>query len=182
VLIACVLPVVTHFILRTYGLQQIFGARGPVNALLMTAGAVQEPLPLTKSSFGTVIALTSWLLPVSVFFMYMVVRSVSRELLDAAVLLGATPVGVLRSVWIPQTSSGATLLLTINFCLAYGTYLSPRLLGGLEDLTVVVLIGQMLNEGRSAEAAMVGTVATVVPVLLMFVVLLVRRVYWRHGT
>jgi ABC-type spermidine/putrescine transport system permease subunit I len=142
-------------------------------------GLIVEPLPLTKSAFGTVMALTSWLLPVSVFFMYMVVRSVPRELIDAAVLLGAGRAAILRNVWLPQTTPGAMLLLTINFCLGYGTYLSPRLLGGLEDVTVVVLIGQLLNEGRSAQAAMVGTIATAIPLVIAAIVFLARRIHAR---
>ena len=80
-------------------------------------------------------ALTSWLLPVSIFFMYVVVRRAPRT----GRCRGPSRAGrtaLLRSVWLPQTSSGAILLLTINFCLGYGTYLSPRLLGGMEDITV----------------------------------------------
>jgi ABC-type spermidine/putrescine transport system permease subunit I len=180
-LVLSLLPIVFHFVLRTFGLHVLLGPGGVVNSALVQAELVREPLPLTYSAWGTMLALVSWLLSVSVFYMYLAARHVPRDLVDAAASLGAGPVATLRAVWLPLTAPAAVMLYAINFALGYGTYMSPELLGGLEDITVVRLIAQLLREGRSPEAVAFATLATAFPVALFVLLGRIRRALARRG-
>lgn len=77
------------------------------------------PLGLTDTRTGLVIAHTSLLLPFAFGIILANVQSVNRTAETAAVSLGAGPVRVLRSVLLPQISSGLVIAFLLGFLISF---------------------------------------------------------------
>ena len=161
--IICMAPITVHLVLRAHGLEVILGRGGVVNALFTWSGITTAPLDLVFSRTGTIIGLVSWLLPLAIFYMHVAIRGIPQNLLDAAKCLGASRGSTCIRLVAPMCAPQIIVLLGLTFCLSMGAFITPRLLGGLDDYTLVMLVADLLQEGRRPEAAAVGVFAVVVP-------------------
>jgi len=146
VLMAFVLiPFWTSILVRTFAWIVILGKNGLVNHLLGRLGLIDEPAKLLFNMTSVQIGMVHVLLPFMVFPLYGVMSRIDPSLVRVARSLGASPRRAFLRVFLPLSLPGLGAGCVITFLLAVGFYVTPALLGGQGEITLVMLIDMMVN-------------------------------------
>jgi putrescine transport system permease protein len=129
-LMLVVLPFWTSFLLRVTAWIGILQDGGPLNALLLAAGIVSEPVPLLYTDFAMYLGITYGYLPFLVLPLYATLVKLDPALLEAAADLGARPWRVFLTVTLPLSMPGVVAGVLLVFIPAVGEFVIPELLGG----------------------------------------------------
>ncbi len=163
-LIAVLLPFWTSLLVRTTAWVVLLQREGVVNAALLGAGAIDEPLPMIFNRFAVYVAMTHILLPFMVLPLYSVMKGVPDNLTRAALSLGASPWAAFRRVYLPLTLPGVGAGCLIVFIQALGYYITPALVGGAEDQMISYFIAfyasRTINWGMAAALSLMLLAAT----------------------
>ncbi len=144
---ACImLPLWTSVLVRTYAWMVILGRNGIVNRMLLDFGLLDEPLRMLNTRMAVVLGMVHVMLPFMILPIYSAVRGVDPELPKAAVGLGASPVRVFTTIWLPLTLRGVVAGVTLVFIVSLGFYITPALLGGGKVIMFAMLIEQQVRE------------------------------------
>jgi len=165
VLAICVFPLGVNIAFRVFGVQFVIAKLEAACERILTVVTLGEVSPpsILFSQAATVIGLVHWLLPIAVLVVFSAVARIRQDLIDNAELLGAPPLAVLFRVVLPSIMGEILLCFVLSFCLAYGAYITPAALGGLDDITLTRLIGNLLNEGQGASAALPAVIGILTP-------------------
>jgi putative spermidine/putrescine transport system permease protein len=106
---------------------------GIINQLLQSTGLIEEPVRLFRNRIGVYIAMTYILLPFMVLPILSVMQGISPIYMRAAASLGARPVRAFFKVYLPQTRPGIGAGVLLVFIMALGYYITPALIGGVND-------------------------------------------------
>lgn len=129
-MIFVILPFWTSVLVRTYAWLVILQRNGLVNEWLTGLGLVAGPLQLIHSFSGVVIGMTHILLPFLVLPLYASMRAIDRDLLRAAMNLGASPTATFWQVFFPLSLPGLAAGVVLIFVLCLGFFVTPALMGG----------------------------------------------------
>jgi putative spermidine/putrescine transport system permease protein len=143
---AVMIPFWTSVLARSLAWVILLGRRGVVNEWLVATGLVHQPLPLLFNSFGVQIGMVHVLLPFMILPIWAVLARLDPALPLAARSLGASPGRAFLYVVLPQSLPGLAAGMTLVFMLAVGFYITPALLGGPNDLTIVSLIEMVVRD------------------------------------
>jgi putative spermidine/putrescine transport system permease protein len=127
--LAVVAPLLVSIPVRNYGWMVILGDHGLINAALMGAGLLREPIPMMYTDAAVVIGLTNVLMPFVVLSVLASLDQMSPNLSEAAETLGASRMEVIRCVLLPLTLPGIVTGATLVFCIAISAYVTPALMG-----------------------------------------------------
>ncbi|MBM4028064.1 MAG: ABC transporter permease [Planctomycetes bacterium] len=136
------LPLWTSVLVRTYAWIILLGRNGVINRALLTLGIVDSPVPFLYNVPGVVIGMIHVLLPLMVLPLYAVMRRIDPDLLKAAAILGASPLGVFAYVYLPLSLPGVLAGFTLVFILSAGFYITPAIMGGGRVLNVAMILEQ----------------------------------------
>jgi putative spermidine/putrescine transport system permease protein len=128
-----IVPWMVSVVVRTYGWVVILGNRGTLNNLLMWLGVIHSPLRLLFNQIGVVIGLVHVFCPFMILSLLAVMQTLERSLDEAAMSLGAGPLGTFWRVTLPLTMPGLAAGASIVFLLSTGAVVTPLLLGGPRD-------------------------------------------------
>jgi putative spermidine/putrescine transport system permease protein len=142
-MLCIVIPFFTDILVRTYAWMVILGPTGVLNQMLRAAGA--GPVTLLYNRYGVLIGMTYALLPYMTLTLYSVMRGIDSSLLRAARSLGAGDWPVFRRVYLPLTLPGVAGGSLLVFILALGYFITPRLLGGMRDQMIAMVIEQQVE-------------------------------------
>jgi putative spermidine/putrescine transport system permease protein len=163
----CVLfPFWTSVLVRTFSWMLLLEQTGPVNRFLIYTGVLDQPASLLFNNTGVYIGMVHVLLPYAILPIYAAMISLDRRLLLASEGLGASPVTTFLRVYLPLTLRGVTAGAAFVFLLALGFFITPTLLGGLQNLTVPMLIDLFVSE------RLVWPLAAAASFSLLFIILL----------
>jgi putative spermidine/putrescine transport system permease protein len=127
----CVLvPFWLSVLIRAFAWLVILRGDGLVNASLMAAQLIAEPLPLVRNELGVVIGMVHFMVPYAVFPLLSSMEQIDDALLRAARGLGAGYWTVMRSVFVPLTAFGIAAAAIIVFVFSLGFFVTPAVLGG----------------------------------------------------
>ena len=143
---AVMIPFWTSVLARSLAWIILLGRRGVVNQWLVSIGLIEQPLPLLFNSFGVQIGMVHVLLPFMILPIWAVLARLDPALPLAARSLGASPGRAFLYVVLPQSLPGLAAGMTLVFMLAIGFYITPALLGGPNDLTIVSLIEMVVRD------------------------------------
>jgi putative spermidine/putrescine transport system permease protein/spermidine/putrescine transport system permease protein len=124
------LPFWTSVLVRTYAWLVILQRNGLVNDWLLALGLIGSPVQLVHNRLGVVIGMSHILLPFLVLPLFAAMRSIDRDLLRAALNLGATPRGAFWQVFFPLSLPGLLAGVVLVFVLCLGFFVTPALMGG----------------------------------------------------
>lgn len=143
-LMLVILPLWTSFLLRAYVWKIILGRDGLLAGFMNSVGLPSEALePLLYSDFSISIALIYIFIPFISLPVYAALDKVPTSLTEAATDLGAPPYAVFLHVVLPLTVPALLAGSTAVFCLSFGDFIAPALLGGPDNLMIAnVIIGQ----------------------------------------
>ncbi|THE64021.1 ABC transporter permease [Salinadaptatus halalkaliphilus] len=152
------LPLWIAIIIRYFGVSLFFLPTGPVQQLFGT------DFGILFSTTGTIIGLTSALLPFATLPIYNALQSIDEEYIHASQVLGATPLKTLRTVIFPLSLSGIIAGALFVYILAAGSFLAPAILGGPGDFMMANIIEQSFSYSIPLAAALsvVFTVALLI--------------------
>jgi spermidine/putrescine transport system permease protein len=175
-----VIPLWTSFLLRAFIWRIILGREGILNGVLVGTGIVDEPLSiLLYNMFSVCVALTYVFIPFVALPVYAALEKIPKELVEASMDLGGDAWTTLRRVVIPLSLPGVVTGAIFTFCLSFGDFVAPTLLGGPDVLMVAsVVINQF---GAAFDWPMGSALAVVVILVVATGVLLATRLERRDG-
>lgn len=164
-----ILPFWTSSLVRAYAWIALLGRGGIVNTTLIASGVIEAPLPLVFNSFGLYVGTVHIMLPYMILSLYSVIQGIDRNLVRAAQTLGAGPARAFVRVFLPLSLPGVAAGLLLVFVLTLGFFITPAILGGLRDETIVMLIEKLMNELMNwRRAAALATLLLVVTLCLYY--------------
>lgn len=177
-----VLPFWTSVLVRTTAWFILLQRQGPVNALLVGAGVLDQPAQLIFTRFAVLLAMVHVLLPFAVLPMYGVMRRLDPALMRAAGALGAAPWQAFLRVYLPLSAPGVAAAAVLVFLLAVGYWVTPALVGGATDQmvgnSIAAYTNETLNWGMAAALASLLMLLSAVAVLLARLIPGVRLAGW----
>jgi len=128
--ILVVLPLFIGNAVRAAGWMTLFGSKGFINFVLVKSGIAAEPLTIMYTETAVIIGIVTVNLPYMVLTLQSVIEGISRQVEEAALSLGATPLQAFRRIVWPLALPGTLAGLILTFILAMNAYATPVLLGG----------------------------------------------------
>ena len=166
-LILVLVPFWTSILVRVAAWIVLLQREGLVNKSLMTLSMVNEPVPLLFNRFGVIVAMLHILLPFMILPLYSVMKSVPASYVRAAISMGSSPLAAFFRVYVPQTYSGIGAGALLTFILCIGYYVTPALLGGVNDQMLSYYIARYTNvEVNFGMACALGAVLLVTTLFL----------------
>ncbi len=165
-LILAVLPFWTSYVVRSYAWLLVLAKQGIVNTFLLDTGIIVEPLAIASSRYATVIGFVHFFVMLLTLTIYANLKQLSPNYARAAADLGAGPWRTFWHVILPLTLPGIMVGAFLTFVLCIGDYITPKILGGSNELVLPQVI--MLQIGRRADFPN----AAALSILLMMVVTL----------
>ena len=89
-LILAMLPFWTNYLIRTYAWMVLLNRTGLINAGLIDAGVITEPLPLLYNEFAVILGLVYSYVPFVILAAYASLARLDRSLIEASADLGAS--------------------------------------------------------------------------------------------
>lgn len=129
-LLFVIMPFWTSVLVRTYAWLVLLQRNGLINTWLTDLGVISEPLQFAHNFTGVVIAMSHIMLPYLVLPLYASMKTIDRDLLRAAMNLGASPLASFRQVFFPLSVPGLTAGIILVFVLCLGFFVTPALMGG----------------------------------------------------
>lgn len=169
VILALTIPFWINEVLRTLAWYILLAFRGPLNALLLATGIIDEPVRW-YGDIGVLAGMTYAYILFMLFPIYNAIESLDRSQIEAARDLGAP---VWRTHWrivIPHAKAGIATGCVFTFMLAAGSYVAPALLGSPGSRWFTEIIYNWFFEGgdwnRGAAYALVLLVLCLAVVLI----------------
>ena len=158
------LPFWTSLLVRTVAWVVLLQREGVVNATLLRAGFIDEPLKMIFNRFAVYVAMVHVLLPFMILPLFSVMKAIPASYLRAAASLGAPPFVAWLRVYLPQTLPGIGAGCLMVFIQALGFYVTPALVGGADDQMTPYFIAfyasKTINWGMAAALALILLAAT----------------------
>jgi spermidine/putrescine transport system permease protein len=147
-LVAVVLPFWTNFLIRAYAWIVLLNSQGPVNALLIDLGLIDEPAGLLYNEGAVVTGLLYAYLPLMVLPLYASIERLDPQLAEASANLGARPARTFWSVTLPLTLPGVLTGSVFVFVPSLANFVIPELLGGNKTIMVGNLVRDQFLKTR----------------------------------
>ncbi|QHS18375.1 ABC transporter permease [haloarchaeon 3A1-DGR] len=168
VLLLIILPFWTNYIVRMYALINIFQSGGVLDTVMILVGLANEPSGIMYSHTAVLIGLAYVWLPLATFPFYASLTNMDGDLIDASKDLGAGPIKTFLRVTLPMTKNGVIAGIVLVAIPAFGSFITPALLGG----TNVLMVGMVIEQQFAASfnwpfGSALGMVVTVGVVLLI---------------
>lgn len=134
---AVIVPLWVSYLLRAYTWKTILGSEGVLNSFLIWAGILSEPSSLfIYNQFSMVLTLTYIFIPFMVMPIYTALEKIPRSLIEASGDLGVGPALTFLRVTLPLSVPGILAGATFTFCLTFGDFVAPFLVGGPDGMLV----------------------------------------------
>lgn len=154
-LLLLVIPFWINEILRTFSWFIILAFQGPLNALLLFFGIIDEPVRWLSGNGGVFIGMVYAYILFMLFPIYNAIESLDHNQVEAARDLGAPTWRTHWRVVIPHAKPGIAVGCIMTFMLAASSYAVPSILGGPGSRWFTEIIydwffdGQNWNQGSA---------------------------------
>ncbi|MET1231918.1 MAG: ABC transporter permease [Candidatus Limnocylindrales bacterium] len=130
-LILLLVPFWTSYLLRVMAWKLMLGEEGVINSVLLTTGAIGEPLSaLLYNRFAVSVTLVYVWIPFAALPIIAALQRVDPAVLDAAADLYASPAQQFRRVTLPLSLPGVIAAFFLVFIPTVGEYVTPLMVGG----------------------------------------------------
>jgi len=172
---AVIAPLWVSYLLRAYVWKTILGTEGILNSFLMSVGILAEPSDIfLYNQFAMVVTLTYIFIPFMVMPVYTALEKIPRNLVEASADLGMRPIPTFLKITLPLSMPGVAAGFTMTFCLTFGDFVAPFLVGGPDgNLVANVIVTQF---GTALNWPMGSALAIFVLVIVLAVLSLSDRV------
>ncbi len=169
-----IMPMWINLLLRTYGWITLLGRNGVLNRFLASFGS--GPLGIMYTPTAVVLGMIYEFLPFMVIQIYNALRKVDKNLIDAALDLGADKKTIFRKVIFPLSLPGVYTGIIMVFIPAISTFVVSNLLGGQK----VYMIGNLIDQQFTFTGDWgFGSATAIILMLILFLVLFIQRRFGR---
>jgi len=174
-LVACVVPFWTSFLIRVVAWRPMLGTEGAVNIVLMKLGLITQPISvLLFTELSVIIGMTQIYVVFMVGPIAFMLSRIEPSLIEAARDLGAGWGRILRTIILPLSMPGVVVGAIFVSVMVLGEFATPAALSGRKVNMLGNIIVTQVGSLKWAFAAVVGVVLTAVmaaaaAVLLRFV-------------
>ena len=178
-----IIPFWTNILIRTFAVLELIRNEGTINTVLMWTGIINEPIQMLYTEFSIMLGMTYVYLPLMVLPVYASMERFDFSLVEAGYDLYATRLRVLRRVILPLVKPGVIAGSILVFVPSLGAYVTPRVMGGGNNLMIGSLIELQFGQGRNwpLGAALSITLLVIVMLALMAYVRAAGSEEVRHG-
>jgi len=170
----CVLlPFWISVLVRTFSWMLVLDRMGPVNKALMAVGITSEPVSMLFTSFAVYVGMVHVMIPFAVVPISTGMATIDKRLLLASEGLGASPLRSFWTIYFPLSLPGVCAAATLVFVLSLGFFITPAILGGQADMTLALLIENLIHEQLALPLA--SAVAIILLVLTLGIVIAASR-------
>jgi len=148
---------------------------GGIDWALIASGIINNPQGYLYTHSAVLIGLMYVWLPLATFPFYASLSQMDMDLLDAAKDLGAGPIRTFFTVTLPMTSKGIIAGIVLVLMPAFGTFITPQLLGGTDQITLGMVIDNQFN------SAFNWPFGAAIAISLSILVITILVVGWRFG-
>lgn len=142
-----VVPFWINELLRTFSWYIILAFNGPLNAILLGLGIIDEPQRFLGGDGGVIVGMVYVYILFMVFPLYNAIESLDRNQIEAARDLGAGWLRIHHRIVLPHAKPGIAVGCIMTFMLAAGSYAVPALLGGPNSRWFTEIIYNWFFEG-----------------------------------
>ena len=143
---AVVAPLWVSYLLRAYTWKTILGTQGILNSFLVSTGILAEPTSVfLYNQAAMVVTLTYVFIPFMVMPIYAALEKIPPSLLEASTDLGQSRIATFVNVTLPLSMTGVVAGFTMTFCLAFGDFIAPFLVGGPDGIMIANVIASQFG-------------------------------------
>ena len=166
------IPFWTNLLVRTYAIQELIRNQGVINNFLQWVGIIDAPIEMMFTDFAVAFGMTYVYLPLMVLPVYASIEKLDFRLVEGAYDLYASRWNCFWRVMLPLVRPGVIAGSILVFVPCLGAYVTPRVLGGGNQLMIGNLIGLQFGQGRNwpLGAALSLTLMVMVLVALLYFV------------
>jgi spermidine/putrescine transport system permease protein len=165
-LLLVILPFWTSYIIRMYAWINILQSGGVLDSVLQLVSL--PPVGLLYTQPAVMIGFTYVWLPLAVLPFYASLTNMDADLIEAAKDLGAGPIKTFFTVTLPMTKNGVVTGVILVFIPTFGSFITPRLLGGTNNIMIgMVIENQFKSAFNWPFGAAIGIVISAVVVVLL---------------
>jgi len=171
-LVACVIPFWTSFLIRVLAWRPMLGKEGAINILLQKFGLIDAPIEVL---LFTELAVTIGMVQIYVVFMvgpiaFMLAR-IDQSLIEAAQDLGASGWTIFRKIILPLSLPGVVVGAIFVSVMVLGEFATSSALSGRKVNLLGNIIVTQVGSLKWAFAAVIGVVLTAVMALVITILL-----------
>jgi spermidine/putrescine transport system permease protein len=167
------IPFWTNLLIRTFAILEVIRNDGILNSILLGLGVISAPIQLVFTDTAVLIGMTYVYLPLMVLPLFAAIDRFDMRLLEAAYDLYASRWAVLRRVILPIIRPGIVAGSILVFVPSLGAYVTPRVLGGGNNMMIGNFIELQFGQGRN------WPLGSALSMLLLFVVTIALLFYVR---
>lgn len=162
-LVACVVPFWTSFLIRILAWRPMLGKEGAINILLQKAGFITEPIEvLLFTELSVIIGMTQIYVVFMVGPIAFMLARIDDSLLEAARDLGATPMMIFKKIIFPLSLPGVTVGAIFVTVMVLGEFATASALSGRKVNLLGNIIVTQVGSLKWAFAAVAGVILTIV--------------------
>lgn len=178
-----IIPFWTNLLIRTFAILELIRNEGTINSVLMGLGIIDEPIQMLFTEFSIILGMVYVYLPLMVLPIYASLERLDFRLVEAGYDLYATRFNVLRRVILPLVKPGVIAGSILVLVPSLGAYVTPRVMGGGNQLMLGNLIELQFGQGRNwpLGAALSITLLAIVMVALLAYVRAAGNKEVKHG-
>lgn len=162
-LVVCVIPFWTSFLIRVVAWRPMLGTEGAVNILLMKAGLISQPIEaLLYTDLSVIIGMTQIYCVFMVGPIAFMLSRIDPTIIEAARDLGAGFWRIFRTIILPLSMPGVVVGAIFVSVMVLGEFATSAALSGRKVNLLGNIIVTQVGSLRWAFAAVVGVVLTVI--------------------
>ena len=170
-LLLIIIPFWTNFLIRVFAWMNILGNNGFLNNILLQLGLIKDFIPLLYNPRAVILVMIYMYLPYAILPLFSTIDKFDFSLLEAARDLGATKLGAIYRIMLPNIKSGIFTAVLFTFIPIFGAYAVPLLVGGHDSYMLGNIIADQLLKSRnwplSSAISLALTVITTFGVMIM---------------
>ncbi|MFK4784990.1 ABC transporter permease [Fusobacterium sp. MFO224] len=173
-----IIPFWTNFLIRIYSWMAILGHNGFINLFLKKIGLIDTSIQFLYNTGAVILISIYTSLPFAILPLYAIIDKFDFSLMDAARDLGATNKEAFFKIFLPNIKSGIITAGIFTFVPMLGSYVIPKLVGGVNSIFMGNVIARQLTETRNWPLA--ATISSVL-ILITMIFVLVGSVNRKRG-
>lgn len=141
-----IVPWWAAYLVKAYAWKTILGTNGLINAVLLSAGIVNEPVTLfLYNQFSVCLTLIYIFTPFAVLSIFAQLERIPTSMIEAAKDLGASGSEIFLRIVFPISVPGVIAGAIITFALAFGDFIAPALVGGPDAVMISNIVVNLLG-------------------------------------
>ncbi|MGB7268117.1 MAG: ABC transporter permease [Albidovulum sp.] len=176
---AVVAPLWVSYLLRAYTWKTILGTTGVLNSFLMSVGILAEPSSVfLYNQTAMIVTLIYVFIPFMVMPIYAVLEKIPRSLTEASSDLGVGRFRTFLMVTLPLSIPGIVAGFTMTFCLTFGDFIAPFLVGGPDGLMIANVIASQFGAALNWP---LGSALALVMLVIVLTIIAISDRFERYG-